>query len=186
MSPILGIWASQISGHLYTPVGSYDSIASITVPSGGLASITFAGIPAGYRHLQLRNISRNSTSAGSGISVTVNGDNTNYSWHRLYGDGSGTPTAYGEPNSSIFVQLNQTIDNNTASAFGASILDILDYANINKYKTIRALHGWDSNGSGNIIFSSGNWRSLSAITTITLTPNANFAANSSFALYGVK
>jgi len=58
MSPILGIYASQITGHLnpFTPTGSYDALASYTVPSGGASTITFAGIPTGgqYTHLQLR------------------------------------------------------------------------------------------------------------------------------------
>ena len=183
--PILGIIASSFRSAA-GPEGAYDSLATVTVPSGGVASITFAGIPTGYKHLQLRGISRNSTSAGSGVSVTVNGDSSaNYSWHRLYGDGS-SATAYGEANSSIFVQLNQTISTSTANTFGVSVIDLLDYANVNKNKTLRVLHGWDANGSGNIILSSGNWRNTSAITSITLTPNANFVEFTQFSLFGVK
>ena len=29
--PILGVIASQISGHLFAPSGAYDSIATVTV-----------------------------------------------------------------------------------------------------------------------------------------------------------
>jgi hypothetical protein len=181
--PILGIMASQISGHLYDgPFGAYDSLATVTL-SAATASVTFAGIPSGYKHLQIRGISKNSTAAGGGVSVTVNGDTTNYSWHRLYGDGS-SASAYAEPNSTMFMQINQTLSTDTA--FGTSIIDILDYANTNKYKTGRALHGWDTNGAGNAILTSGNWRSTSAITSITLTPNANFVTYTQFALYGVR
>ena len=57
MSPNLGIIATSISGHLFTfsLVGNYDALATVTVPSGGLSSITFAGIPTtGYSHLQIR------------------------------------------------------------------------------------------------------------------------------------
>jgi hypothetical protein len=39
--PVLGIIASQMSGHLFAPSGAYDSIATTTVGSGGAASITF-------------------------------------------------------------------------------------------------------------------------------------------------
>ena len=50
----VGIYASQISGHLYGgPYGAYDSLATVTVPSGGVASVTFAGIPSGYQHLHI-------------------------------------------------------------------------------------------------------------------------------------
>jgi len=70
-----------------------------------------------------------------------------------------------------------------------SVIDILDYANANKYKTIRSLSGTDYNNSnGRLFYSSGNWRSTSAVTTITLTNDSgtNFTQYSSFALYGVK
>ena len=33
--PILGIWASQISGKLWAPAGAYDALATVTVPAGG-------------------------------------------------------------------------------------------------------------------------------------------------------
>jgi hypothetical protein len=46
--PILGIMASQISGHLVT--NSYESIADrTTVGSGGTSSITFSSIPRTYK-----------------------------------------------------------------------------------------------------------------------------------------
>jgi hypothetical protein len=74
-----------------------------------------------------------------------------------------------------------------ANIFSAHIIDILDYANTNKFKTTRTLHGYDLNGSGLIQYFSGNWRSTSAISTIRLFPGNNALAQySSFALYGVK
>ena len=69
--------------------------------------------------------------------------------------------------------------------FGTFIVDILDYANTNKYKTMRALDGFDANGSGYAVLWSGNWRSTSAVSTITIT-GGTFAQYSSFALYGIK
>ena len=66
-------------------------------------------------------------------------------------------------------------------------------ANTNKYKTTRALSGFDVNGTvsgfgGRVGLTSGNWRSTSAITSVTFTVDnaANFSVNSKFALYGVK
>ena len=70
----------------------------------------------------------------------------------------------------------------------APIVDVLDYANTNKFKTIRNLEGFDVNGSGGLVaLTSGLYRSTSAITSIKLTPNAgNYAQYSHFALYGIK
>jgi hypothetical protein len=75
------------------------------------------------------------------------------------------------------------------SIFGVTILDILDYANTNKYKTTRNLAGVDSNDTnGKISFESGSWRSTSAVSTITLISGtgSDFLQYSSFALYGIK
>jgi hypothetical protein len=79
--------------------------------------------------------------------------------------------------------------NSTSGMFGISVNDILDYSNTNKFKTHRCLCGHDQNGSGFIFMFSGNWRSTAAITSITIYPGdftTTFAANSSFALYGIK
>jgi molecular chaperone HtpG len=48
MTPILGIIASSFRSAA-GPDGAYDALATVTVPSGGLASITFAAIPNTYK-----------------------------------------------------------------------------------------------------------------------------------------
>jgi hypothetical protein len=76
-----------------------------------------------------------------------------------------------------------------ANMFSASIVDILDYANTSKYKTIRVLAGADVNNQTGTTFglSSGSWRSTSAVTSITIgTSGFNFAQYTQFALYGIK
>jgi hypothetical protein len=75
---------------------------------------------------------------------------------------------------------------NTSGIFGAFVLDILDYADTNKYKTIRCLSGDDRNGSGDIVFTSGNWRNTAAINYIRIyIASINFVTGTQFALYGV-
>jgi hypothetical protein len=75
----------------------------------------------------------------------------------------------------------------TASVFGAGVIDILDYANTSKYKTIRTLSGWDKNGGGNVGLSSGLWLSTSAISSIVIgSQTGNLVTNTQFALYGIK
>ena len=77
----------------------------------------------------------------------------------------------------------------TASVFGGIVIDLLDYSNTNKYKTLRSLGGWDANGSGRIILNSGLWgnsgSAISSIDIVTSTGN-NFVQYSTFALYGIK
>ena len=187
--PILGIMASQISGHLWAPEGAYDSLATVTVPSGGAASIDFVGIPSGYKHLQIRAITRDTDSGGFGLTTTLrfNSDTgANYSWHWLYGTGSGSGAANAGASATSTALGWTTGTAGTASSYAAIVLDILDYADTNKYKTHRQLYGIDLNGSGGIWLSSGSWRNTAAITSITLNQQASFAQYSSFALYGVK
>jgi hypothetical protein len=180
MSPILGIYASQITGHLVT--NNYSSIQTVTVGSGGASSITFSSIPSTYTHLQIRGIARDASGNNNGY-IQFNGDTgSNYSYHYLVGGGSSASAGgAASATNSLVMQYN-----NGSNMFGATILDILDYANTNKNKTVRSLNGWDQNGSGSIFMWSGLWMNTSAISSITLTEAGNFAQYSSFALYGVK
>jgi hypothetical protein len=183
--PILGIMASAISGNL----NSYESIATTTVGSGGVASITFSSIPATYTHLQLRffaSTNRASPIFRDSYKVQFNSDTAaNYSNHELYGDGSSTGAGAGTSTSNIAAG---TIGG--GGFFGVSVFDVLQYANTNIYKTTRSLSGVNDNtgGYGLIDLRSGNWRSTSAINSITLITGVGttFVQYTQAALYGIK
>jgi len=179
MSSSLGIYASQISGHLST--NNFSSIATVTVGSGGASSITFSSIPSTYTHLQVRSLSLNSST--SNIWMRANSDTgANYASHFLQGDGSGAYSgSYVSQSDGIFYGYN------TTAQPMASVCDILDYANTNKYKISRSLQGNDTNGGGNIFFRSNLWTSTSAINALTIYCQAgSFNQYSSFALYGIR
>ena len=182
--PILGIMASAMSANLWQPQGAYDALSTVTVPSGGAASITFAGIPTGYKHLQIRALYLN-TGSYSNIEMQFNGDTTtNYSWHEVYGDGSGVgATAYVS-----VAQIRPILGAVGTTNQAVGIIDILDYANISKFKTTRSLSGADTNGGTNyILLRSGNWRNTNAITSISFTPQSGLIGQySQFTLYGVR
>lgn len=180
MSPILGIWASQNYPRVTT---SFESIATVTVGSGGAATATFSSIPSDYTHLQIRTFTRN-TSDQYYIRIRVNSDSgSNYANHRLSGNGTAASAASNTSDTYAYL-YPQTA---TATTFGGGVIDILDYKNANKYKTFRALGGYDQNGDGRIELNSGLWMSTSAITSIVLDAFAgNFAQYSSFALYGIR
>jgi hypothetical protein len=191
MAPILGIYASQISGHLFAPSGAYDSIATVT-PYTTTTSVVFSSIPSGYTHLQIRAITKNGTSAGSETSILAqfNGDTTYtnyYGRHLLYGDGNSAAAAASTGASWTGSAVGAIAQQRTANAFSACVIDILDYSNSSKYKTSRTLSGADYNGSGGVYYMSSLWMNTNAITSITLKPFADtFGANSHFALYGIK
>jgi hypothetical protein len=186
--PILGTVASQFAGK---PFGSFESIATTTVGSGGSASITFSSIPGTYTHLQIRgNVKSNRASnINDGIIVQYNSDTgSNYTRHRVYGQGGGA-AEYGANISQTGTILYTGSGGATgANIFAGFIMDLLDYTNTNKYKTMRALDGIDANGSGIIALDSGLWINTAAVTTITLTPQSGslFVEYSHFALYGIK
>jgi hypothetical protein len=186
--PILGIMASQISGHLWSPEGAYDALATVTL-SAATASVSFVGIPSGYKHLQIRGIGRDTQASGAhSLRLQFNDDTgSNYTYHAITGDGSsasaGALTAQPTQYPGFLIGTS-----GTTGVFSASIIDILDYANTSKNKVTRTLSGVDNNGSGNIGLFSGMWLNTIAITSVTLLPAAssNFIQNSQFALYGVR
>ena len=179
MSPILGIMASAVSGNL-TPTTGFVSIATTTVGAGGSSSISFGSIPSVYKHLQIRaTIFNNAT---GGINIQYNADTgANYTYHQLYGTGSGAFSNSGTSQNSGYIAYN-----NAAGAYPTvSVVDILDYQNTNKYKTHRSLAGVDVNGSGGALtFFSGLWLNTAAISSINII--GTFTQYSSFALYGIQ
>jgi hypothetical protein len=185
--PILGIMASQISGKLWQPDGAYDSLANVTVGAGGVANIDLAGIPNTYKHLQLRFTIRSSASGGSdNIAFQFNNDTAaNYSWHYVFGSGSSLAAGGSSSATNIFA-MQTTGSTATANAFGIAVVDIFDYANTSKNKTVRSLNGYDLNGSGYVFYQSGLWMNTSAINSIKIIPGTGFAQYSQVSLYGVK
>jgi hypothetical protein len=186
MPLLTGIFASAISGRL-TPAdaGSMFPLGVFTL-SSAQSTITFSSIPATYTHLQVRGILLN-LSTQPQMLMRFNSDSAgNYSRHQLEGNGSTAASGAGASQTSIIHFINGI--ESTTGAGSAFVTDILDYKSTNKAKTVRSLAGTEKNGSGQVFLISGAWYKspLEAINTITLSTNtSDFAAGSSFALYGV-
>ena len=173
----------------WEPDGAFDALATVTVPSGGVASITFAGIPNTYKHLQIRSMFRSGT-AGSEDSVIMrfNGDSgNNYSYHFLFGNGS-SANASATSSTSLIYPWAVPAASFLANSFGVQIIDLLDYANTTKNKTTRTLAGYDDNSTGGrIALTSGAWYNTSAVNSISITTGgSSIAQHSQFTLFGVK
>jgi len=175
-------------GSFPTPVtSSFESIATVTA-SGSSSTITFSSIPQTYQHLQIRGISK-SPNGGPALVIQYNGDSSvNYKSHYLEGNGASAYSGVGGTNTYGYIGYS-TPGSANSSMFAATVVDILDYANTNKYKTTKSLTGYDTNNTvnGYIDLYSNLWMSTSAVNSITLSIQGElFVANSQFALYGVK
>lgn len=183
-----GVLSGLIGSFVTATAKSYESIATA---AGGVGTITFNNIPGTFTHLQIRIVGRNGNAGTEfgNIDVRFNNDSAaNYSDHYFYGDGS-TKAANANVTSRTLIGITANPCNSLQSnSFGASIIDILDYKDTNKYKTVRAIWGGDFNGSGQSGITSGNWRSTSAITRIDLISygGTTFNSNAKISLYGIK
>lgn len=184
--------ANQIAGLLTGGVAAsltdYESIATAS-GTGSSGVITFSSIPSTYTHLQIRSLMRN-TSAGTGDQstlITINSDTgANYATHRLTGNGSAAGAQSYTSGTAIVPYFNPS-NGNAASIYGVYVLDILDYANTSKAKTMRLFGGSDFNGSGSVGLISGAWFNNTALSSITFTSGGgNWTTDTRFALYGIK
>lgn len=178
MTPILGIWASQNYPRV---TSSFESIATVSVSSGGAANAEFTSIPGTYKHLQVR-ISSKAASAGD-LLFRFNGSTaSDYSRHYLGGDGSSAFSGASATQADGYIGYNPS-----GTYFQGAVIDILDYTDTNKYTTVRSLIGTDANGSGAVYLTSSLYMQTTAITSIKFTHNAgNFSQYTHFALYGIK
>jgi len=184
VTPIsLGIFASA---NATVAAGDFQSIATVTVGSGGSSTISFTSIPSTYSHLQLR-VTEQTSVFDKWRQINFNGDTStsNYSLHSMYGNGSSVGTDWKSAASDWY--WYEAVSSHSTISMAGYVIDILDYASTNKYKTVRWFGGHDNNGSGIVAITSKLWKSTSAITQIDLkVSSATFVQNSHFALYGIK
>ena len=197
--PIVGQFGSLAGlGSLILPGGAMESIATVTVGSGGASSIEFTSIPGTYQHLQLRGVLRGTGTQGGGNYynnyITFNGvtTGTSYAWHYLMGNGAAAE-AYGVASTNV-INSYFTTANALTSNFAAVVVDILDYASTSKATTLRQFNAFDNNNTGSsnyhkgfVTVASGLYTSTDAVTSIKMTPSFDsFAQHSQVALYGIK
>lgn len=168
-------------------LGDYESIATVTVGSGGAATIDFTSIPQTYAHLQIRFVSRGLATATDVLpSFRVNFSAPPAgSVHGIRGNGtsnSAESIAFSDP---YFARTSA--NNALGSVFGSHVIDLYDYSSTTKRKTVRAIGGHDRSDAGWIGAYSGVLATTSQITSIRLFPFANnWAQYTTAALYGIK
>jgi hypothetical protein len=163
---------------------SYDSISTVTVGGGGTSTITFSSIPSTYTHLQIRALYKGASGVGD-TNFRFNSDTgNNYTRHYLFANGIPPVNSGGSGNN------NQGYIGYVPSTtqFEAAVIDIVDYKNTSRYKTVKSLVGSELNGgSGIVMFTSSAWLNTAAITDISFTHGSGtFSEYTQFALYGIK
>jgi hypothetical protein len=157
---------------------TYEAISSQTLASA-TGTVTFSSIASTYTDLRLI-ISTKTVSANAATSMRFNSDSaTNYSYTRLYGNGT-SPTSDRVSSSTVIdVQFIGT------GTFNTTTVDVMNYANSTTYKT--ALIRWNTAGDTGFTGTNvGLWRSTAAITSLSFLSANDFAIGSTFSLYGIK
>ena len=158
---------------------TYTLISSVTVGSGGAASIDFTSIPATYTDLALK--ASINTSAGD-PRLTFNSSSSGYSERLLYGNGTSAASASGT--GSYFNWALQGI--NIANMFTSNDVYIPNYASSNN-KSVSSDNVQEANQTTVAAYLfAGLWSNSAAITSITVTQSSGVLNQySTFYLYGI-
>jgi len=163
-------------------MATFDLIQTVTVGSGGAASIAFTSIPQTYTDLQVL-VSGRTDGSGNGINISFNGNTSNYSNRAVQGNGSNV-SSYGTYNRNAGM-INDS--SQTASVFGSTVIYVLNYAG-STFKSYSADSASEHNSSTSYLnLVAGLWSDVAAITSLTISPMfGNFVYHSSASLYGIK
>jgi hypothetical protein len=178
---VAGDWKQFYSA---APLSDYELIAT-AFGTGSSGTITFSSIPQDYKHLQVRYTAKTTTTTIA-IYIRFNFNSaSSYSYHRLRG-AAATVSSDAAPNVSSMEMFNAVENGETANAFNAGIIDILDYSSSTKNTTIRALYGGRLTTSTIALFS-GLFFVTNSVTSMQLfLPSGNYNSATRFSLYGIR
>lgn len=159
-------------------------IATQSVSNNSTTSLNFSSIPQNFTHLQIRSSNSIYAASGAGGSATyLSGINGSVATkhHYYYCDGSGYVSASDSNIPITFCPYSSSPIN-----YGGAIIDIFDYTNTSKVKTIRSISGYDTNTIGVVGVMSVLWNNTAAINQITFGSGGGyFATGTRFDLYGI-
>lgn len=167
-------------------MATFTKIASVTVGSGGAATMDFTSIPATFTDLCVK-VSGRSARAGQqadNLFITFNSTTTNFTMRALAGNGtSPSSSSYSIRYASFAVDAAGS----TASTFSSHEIYIPNYTSAN-YKSYSADSVSENNASGaQSDLVAGLWSNTAAITEIRLLPEVStWVQYSTATLYGIK
>jgi hypothetical protein len=145
---------------------TYTLISSVTVGSGGAASIAFTSIPSTYTDLVVWHSLRTTTGIynSEDMGIDFNGSSSNFSWIILRADQSSTNSTSASNN--LWSRLNEA--SATANTFTNNQFYIPNYASSN-YKSISSDSVIQTNNAAKITdMNTVLWSNTAALTSITL------------------
>ena len=166
---------------------TFVKIQTVTVGSGGAASIDFTSIPQTYTDLKIL-VSGRSTLAqiyGGGY-LQFNGDTaSNYKWRRAGGNGA---TAGSDASTSATSIIYEFVGaSSTASVFANAEIYIPNYTGANQKSVSIDSVGENNAATAYPTLAAGLWTSTAAITSIKLYSDSQTIVQYSTAtLYGIK
>jgi hypothetical protein len=169
-------------------MATFTLINSVTVGSGGAASIDFTSIPATYTDLQVI-LSTRLTSTGGANDTTwlnsVNGNTSSFADLVIRADGSSV-TGFVPSETPLYVGQSPT-GSALSNTFASHMVYIPDYTNTSYNKSIGIYSAQENNNTGTYWgATAGTWSQTAAISSLSFTPNSgNFAQYSSAYLYGI-
>jgi hypothetical protein len=153
---------------------TYEPIATATA-SGSTNSISFTSIPSTYTDLI---VVIGVLGSSADFDLRINNDSgSNYSYTRLYGDGTGIASDRASNQTAIQVTLG-------GSSPGVQILNLNNYSNTTTNKTVLNRINLTSHVAATV----GLWRNTSAINRLDFIgqSGSNIQANSTYTIYGIK
>jgi hypothetical protein len=166
---------------------TFVKIATVTVGSGGTASMAFSSIPSTYTDLCIKISGRtNIVSTDDYALVRFNADSgSNYPYKQLLGSGAAASSNGGTLTGAAAVRVDGSTA--TASTFGSSDVYIPNYAG-SSYKSVSG-DGVSENNATSAASSlwAALWNNTAAITSIDIVPGGGtlFVQYSTATLYGI-
>jgi hypothetical protein len=162
---------------------TFTKIASVTVGSGGAATIDFTSIPSTYTDLCLKVSLRNTADNGA-AKLNFNGASSNFTYRSIFGDG-GTPQSYSGTNT--FAQIQYPGLLTTSNTFCNGEIYIPNYAgSSNKSLSIDTVNEANAT-TAYIVPMAYLWSNTAAITSISIAAVTSALAQYSTAtLFGIK
>lgn len=167
---------------------TYSKIATYTVGSGGIPSVTFLNIPQNYTDLKVvfsvRNDRAGTISDTARVQFNFDTGN-NYSYRYVYGNGSTAASA--TASAAAFIEcFRNNGASSTANTFSNNEIYIPNYTSSN-YKSVSVDSVQENNATtATSAFVAGLWSSYSPINSITLYTLFTTMQYSTFHLYGIK
>lgn len=165
---------------------TWVALDTITVANTSTNTIQFLNIPSTYKNLVVvANLRSSDGRTGyQSVSYTFNGGggSTAYGATILYGNGTNA-LSYNQNNAGVFEGLT-FMDGGNPNRFYNNTLNIMDYANPSKWKSV-LIDMSDSNLGA--YKSAGTWRNTAAITSVEIKEASNlpWVVGSTATLYGI-